>query len=147
MKRFDIEIAAGVFLLIGILALGYISVKLGRLEPLFKKGHVVYAEFDKIGGLKPGAVVEIAGVEVGKVKSVSLSDDYRAVVEIYIFKDIALQEDAIVSVKTKGIIGEKYLAITPGGSEKNIPDGGRIKETESAIDLEELISKYVFGEV
>jgi len=147
MKRFDIEMAAGVFLLIGILALGYISVKLGRLEPIFKKGHAVYAEFDKIGGLKPGAVVEIAGVEVGKVKSVRLSDNYRALVEISIFKNVALQEDAIASVKTKGLIGEKYLAITPGGSEKNIPNGGKIRETESAVDLEELISKYVFGEV
>lgn len=147
MKRFDIEMAAGIFLLIGILALGYISVKLGRLEPIFKKGNIVYAEFDRIGGLKPGAVVEIAGVEVGKVKSVRLSDDYRALVEISISKEVVLQEDAIASIKTKGIIGEKYLAITPGGSEKSIPDGGKIRETESAIDLEELISKYVFGEV
>lgn len=147
MKRFDIEMAAGVFLLIGILALGYISVKLGRLEPILKKGHVVYAEFDKIGGLKPGAVVEIAGVEVGKVKSVRLSEHYRALVEISIFNEVALQEDAIASIKTKGIIGEKYVSIAPGGSDKLIPSGGKIRETESAIDLEEIMSKYVFGEV
>lgn len=147
MRRFDIEMAVGIFLLIGIFALGYISIRLGRLEVIGVKGYTVYAEFEKAGGVKPGAVVEIAGVEVGKVKSVRLSEDYQAVVEIRIEKDINIQEDAIASVKTKGIIGEKYIQITPGGSEKNVPDGGKIRETESSIDFEEIISKYVFGKV
>jgi phospholipid/cholesterol/gamma-HCH transport system substrate-binding protein len=146
MKRFDIELAVGLFLLIGILSLGYISVKLGKLEVISGSGYSVFAEFEKAGGIKEGSVVEIAGVEVGKVKSIKLKN-YQAMVELAIDKDVKIQEDAIISVKTKGLIGEKYMQITPGGSEKIIKEGGKIRETESAVDLEELISKYVFGNV
>ncbi|MGO9612128.1 MAG: outer membrane lipid asymmetry maintenance protein MlaD [Dissulfurispiraceae bacterium] len=147
MKKFDLELAVGFFLLIGILCLGYISIKLGRLEVIGGNMYTVYAAFEKIGGMKSGAVVEIAGVEVGKVKSVRLDQRYEAVVGLTIQQGIKVQEDAIASVKTKGLIGEKYIQITPGGSEKFIADGGKIRETESALDIEELISKYVFGKV
>lgn len=147
MKKFDLELAVGFFVLIGILALGYISIKLGKLEVIGGGGYTVYAEFEKSGGIKPGSVVEIAGVEVGKVKSVRLNNDYQALVELTIYKGVKIQEDAIASIKTKGLIGEKYVQITPGGSDKLIPNGGRIRETESAVDLEELISKYMFGGV
>jgi phospholipid/cholesterol/gamma-HCH transport system substrate-binding protein len=147
MKRFDLELATGFFVLVGILALGYISIKLGKLEIIGTEGYVIYASFEKSGGIKPGSVVEIAGVEVGKVKSVRLNEDYQAVVEMTIRKNVKIQDDAIASIKTKGLIGEKYIQITPGASEKIIAHGGRIRETESAVDLEELISKYVFGGV
>lgn len=147
MKRFDIELSAGIFMIIGILALSYISIKLGKLEVIGSSGYTIYANFEKSGGLKPGSVVEIAGVEIGKVKSISLSNDYQARVEFSIKKDIMIQEDAIVSIKTKGLIGEKYVQITPGGSEKTVPPMGTLRETESAVDIEELISKYVFGKV
>lgn len=147
MKKFDLEIAVGFFVLIGILALGYISIKLGRLEVIGGGGYTVYAEFQKAGGIKSGSIVEIAGVEVGKVKSIKLNNDYQALVEITIFKDVKIQEDAIASIKTKGLIGEKYIQITPGGSDRLLQNGGKIRETESAVDLEELISKYVFGGV
>lgn len=146
MKKFDLELAVGFFVLIGILALGYISIKLGKLEVIGGRGYTVYAEFEKAGGIKSGSIVEIAGVEVGKVKSIRLND-YQALVELTIYKDVKIQEDAIASIKTKGLIGEKYVQIAPGGSEKMIPDGGKIRETESAVDIEELISKYVFGGV
>lgn len=146
MKKFDLEIAVGFFVLVGILALGYISIKLGKLEVIGGGGYTVYAEFEKAGGIKSGSIVEIAGVEVGKVKGIRLND-YQALVELTIYKDVKIQEDAIASIKTKGLIGEKYVQIAPGGSEKIIPDGGKIRETESAVDLEELISKYVFGGV
>jgi len=147
MKRFDIELSAGLFMLIGILCLAYISIKLGKLEVIGNRGYTVYANFEKSGGLKPGSTVEIAGVEVGKVKAISLSKDYQARVTMVIRGGVILQEDAIASIKTKGLIGEKYLQITPGGSERIIPDGGTLRETESAVDIEELISKYVFGKV
>lgn len=147
MKKFDLELVVGVFVLIGILCLGYLSIKLGRLEVFGERRYTVYAKFEKAGGIKPGAVVEIAGVDVGKVKSIKLKEDYQALVELTIYKDVRLQEDAIASIKTKGLIGEKYVQITPGGSDKIIPDGGKIRETESALDIEELISKYVFGKV
>jgi phospholipid/cholesterol/gamma-HCH transport system substrate-binding protein len=144
--KVDKELAVGFFLLIGILSLIYLSVKLGRLEMLGRKGYSLYAEFNEVGGIKPGAAVEIAGVEVGRVKSIRL-DNYEARVEFIINKNTKIQEDAIASIKTKGLIGEKYMEITPGGSEKFLSDGGQIRDTESAIDIEELISKYVFGKV
>jgi phospholipid/cholesterol/gamma-HCH transport system substrate-binding protein len=140
------ELAAGFFLLIGIFSLVYISLKLGRLEVLGGKYYTLYAEFDEAGGIRSGATVEIAGVEVGKVKNIRL-DNYLALIELTINKDIKIQEDAIASIKTKGLIGEKYIEITPGGSEKFLSTGSKIRETESAIDIEELISKYVFGKV
>lgn len=147
MKKFDLELAVGLFLLVGIICLGYISVKLGKLEVLGGEYYTVYADFAKAGGIKPGSSVEIAGVEVGKVKSIRLGKDYEALVGLQISSKVKIQEDAIASVKTKGLIGEKFVQITPGGSEKILADGGKIRETESAVDIEELISKYVFGKV
>ena len=147
MKKFDLELAVGFFLLLGILSLAYISINLGKLEIVGRNSYIVYAEFEKAGGIKPKAVVEIAGVEIGTVKSVHITKDYRAKVAIEIDKNIKLQDDSIASIKTKGLIGEQYVQISPGGSDKMIQNGGTIRETESAIDIEELISKYVFGKV
>ncbi len=146
MKKVDLELAVGSFLLIGIFSLAYISVKLGKLEVLGGEGYVVYARFEQDGGVKVGAPVEIAGVPIGKVKSIRL-DQYQALLELVINKEIKIQDDAIASIKTKGLIGEKYVQITPGGSEKDLANGGRITETESATDIESLIAKYIFGKV
>lgn len=147
MKKIDLELAVGFFVLIGILCFGYLSIKLGRLEFFGEGRYIVHAKFAGAGGIKPGAVVEIAGVEVGKVKSVMLDKDYQATISLLINKDVKIQEDAIASIKTKGLIGEKYLQISPGGSDELLSDGGLIKDTESAIDMEELLSKYIFGKV
>lgn len=146
MKKFDIELVVGAFLLIGILSMAYISVKLGKLQVIGGGGYTVYAEFTNAGGIKPGSSVEIAGVQIGRVDSISLKD-YEANIGITIDRGVKLQEDAIASVKTKGLIGEKFIQITPGGSGKYISPGGRIRDTESAVDIEELISKYAFGKV
>jgi phospholipid/cholesterol/gamma-HCH transport system substrate-binding protein len=146
MKKIDLETAVGFFLLIGIFSLAYLSIKLGKLEVLGGEGYTVYARFEQDGGIKLGASVEIAGVPVGKVKSIKL-DDYQALVALLITKDVKLQDDSIASIKTKGLIGEKYIQISPGGSDKLIEDGGSITETESATDIESLIAKYIFGKV
>jgi phospholipid/cholesterol/gamma-HCH transport system substrate-binding protein len=146
MRKFDLELAVGVFLLIGILCLAYISVKLGRLEVVGGGYYTLYADFVQAGGVKPGSSVEIAGVEIGRVKSVRL-ENYEAKVELLISRGVAIQEDAIASIRTKGLIGEKFVQIMPGGSDKIIPSGGKIRETESAIDVVELISKYAFGKI
>ncbi len=147
MKKFDAELSAGLFLLIGIFALAFISIRLGKLEVIARGEYTVYAEFEKAGGVKTGASVEIAGVEVGKVKSVRLDKNYEALVELIINDKIKLQDDAIASIKTKGLIGEKYVQITPGGSDKVLTNGARIRETESPIDIEDAISKYIYGKV
>ena len=147
MKKIDLELAVGIFVLIGLVSLAYLSVRLGKLETIGGGSYTVYAEFENAGGIKEGTVVEIAGIEIGKVKSLSLSKDYRALLMISIKKNIPIQEDAIASIKTKGLIGEKYLQISPGASDELVPDGGKITETESLIDIEELISRYIFGKV
>lgn len=146
MERSKVNIAVGVFVVLGMLALGYLSIKLGRVAILSAGGYLVVADFPSVGGLRSGASVEIAGVEVGRVESIGLAD-YQARVVLRMNSDVKLQDDAIASIKTKGLIGEKFIRISPGASEKVIPPNGRIREVEAPVDLEELISKYVFGKV
>ncbi len=147
MKKIDLEAAVGFFLVIGIFSLAYISVKMGKFEVLGTKGYTVYATFTEAGGIKSGASIEIAGVTIGRVTGVRLDNNYEALLSLQINTGVKLQEDAIASIKTSGLIGEKFVQITPGASEKYIPEGGRIRETESAIDIESLISKYAFGKI
>ncbi len=146
MERSRVNVAVGVFVLVGVLALGYLSVKLGRVAFLGGGGYEVTADFPSVGGLKAGSTVEIAGVEIGRVERISLVD-YQARVTLRINSGVKLQEDSIASIKTKGLIGEKYLRISPGGSDRLIPPHGRIREVEAPVDFEELLSKYIFGKV
>jgi phospholipid/cholesterol/gamma-HCH transport system substrate-binding protein len=141
-----VNVAVGLFLVVGLLALGYLSIKLGRVSFLGTTGYLVTVEFPSVGGLKAGSAVEIAGVEIGRVESIGLAD-YQARVTLRVKRDIKLQEDSIASIKTKGLIGEKYVRISPGGSDKIIPPNGRIREVEAPVDFEELLSKYIFGKV
>ena len=146
MKKFDVELCVGLFMILGILCLGYLSIKLGKLEVLGSRGYEVEAVFSNGGGIKSGSTVVIAGVEIGRVKKVSL-DDYQALVLMDLPLHVKIQEDAIASIKTRGLIGDKFSEITPGGSEEVIGPGGKIRDTQSAIDFEELISNYVFGKL
>lgn len=144
--RARVEVIVGVFLLLGLLALGYLAVKLGRMEVIGGSGYSVYAKFPTVAGLRTGSAVEIAGVEVGRVESISL-EDYQARVAFRLNADVKLPEDSIVSIRTKGLIGEQFVKISPGGSDRMIPAGGQITETESPVDLMELIANYVFGKI
>jgi phospholipid/cholesterol/gamma-HCH transport system substrate-binding protein len=146
MKKFDLELAVGLFMVAGMICLGYLTIKLGKLEVLGNKGYEIQAVFSSSGGLKTGSSVVIAGVDIGRVKQVIL-DDYRARVTMIIPSDVKIQEDAIASIKTKGLIGEKYVEISPGGMEENIKPGGVIRDTQPPVDIEQLISKFVFGAV
>ncbi len=147
MKRSVLDLSVGVFILIGLLALGWLSVNLGRIELLGKRGYALTADFPSVGGLKTGSSVEIAGVEVGRVSAIVLDKDFQARVHMTIRPDVTLQDDSIASIKTKGLIGERYIRISPGGSDKTIGPNGRIKEVEPPVDFEELLAKYVFGKV
>jgi phospholipid/cholesterol/gamma-HCH transport system substrate-binding protein len=146
MRKLDLELAVGLFVLAGILCLGYLSIKLAKMEVLGGDGYEISAIFSNTGGLKEGASVVIAGVEVGRVKGIRI-EDYEAKVTLSLKEGLEIQEDAIASVKTKGLIGEKYIQISPGGSDEIIPPGGMIQETEPAVDIEQLISNYVFGKI
>ncbi len=146
MKKFDLELSVGLFMILGILCLGYLSIKLGKMEVLGSRGYQVEAVFSNGGGIKSGSSVVIAGVEIGRVKQVRL-DDYQALVVMDLPSHVKIQEDAIASIKTRGLIGDKYIEISPGGSEQLIGPGGKIRDTQSAVDLEGLISNYVFGKL
>ena len=145
MKRFNLEIVVGLFMLIGFASFAYLSVKLGDVSLFGSNNYHVEACFGSVAGLKLGAGVQIAGVNVGKVSSIALDpQSYDALVQLEIHREIELQEDTIASIRTAGIIGDRYISILPGGSPMLIEDGGEILETESAINLEELVSKYIF---
>src|SRR5215475_6014960 len=120
MERTKVNVAVGVFVVLGILALGYLSIRLGKVSFLGGGGYVVTANFPSVGGLKAGSSVEIAGVPVGRVDSIALDKDYQADVRMTIRPDVKLQDDSIASIKTKGLIGERYIRINPGGSDKII---------------------------
>ena len=145
---FSKEAAVGFFVLLGIACLAYLTIRLGRMEVFNSEGYTVSASFNSVSGLRAGAEVEIAGVRVGRVKSIRLDDTQpRAVVELLLNKDVHLTDDVIASVKTSGLIGDKYINLEPGGSGTELKNGDEITDTESAVDIESLISKYVFGKV
>lgn len=147
MDREKVEISVGIFMLIGLAALVWITVKLGRMELLSGAGYYeVKAEFTNVGGLKVGASVEIGGVEIGRVKSIYVDPNkYTAIVVMMIKDGIKIPEDSIASVKTKGLIGEKFVEILPGASDRYVKVGGKIENTQSAFSLEDAIGKYIFG--
>ncbi len=146
MKKEQLELVVGLFVLVGIASLTYLSVKLGKLELIGGGHYLVNAEFHSASGLKPGASVEIAGVEVGRIKGIGLVED-RALVTLAVNNDVKLFDDTIASVKSRGIIGEKFLSLSPGGGGVPLQPGDKIRETESGLDLEELVSQFVHGNV
>jgi len=148
MKKINVDAIVGLFVLAGFLAFVYMSLQLGEFSVFsMEKTYSVRATFGNVSGLKRGALVEMAGVNVGKVSNISLGEGDRARVELQLNNGVKITEDAIASIKTQGIIGDKYIKISQGGSEELLVDGGVITETESALDLEELVSKYIFGKV
>ncbi|MCJ7830696.1 MAG: outer membrane lipid asymmetry maintenance protein MlaD, partial [Desulfobacterales bacterium] len=145
MKKATIEITVGIFVLIGIACVGYLTIRLGKMEWIGENYYPLQARFQSVSGLKAGAQVEIAGVQIGQVDAISLDmDRYLALVRLKIRKGVLLTDDVIASVKTTGLIGDKYIKISPGASPVVLKPGDLITETESALDIEELISKYVF---
>ena len=146
MKRFNVEYAVGLFMLAGLLSLFWLAMELGGVSSNGNDSYILRARFVSASGLKPGADVELAGVVVGQVKRVSfIADDYQAEVEMSLAKEVRLQEDAIASIRSTGIIGGKFLKITPGGSDILLSANDLIRETESSVNFEELLSKYIFS--
>ncbi len=144
--RGKLEFVVGVFVLVGILCLGYLAIKLGKLELVGGDYYELTADFSSSSGLKKGASVEIAGVAVGRVKSINLKEDQAQVV-LAIEHGITVYNDAIASIKTRGIIGEKFMGLSPGGAGEPLSKGGTIIDTESGIDLEQVISQFIHGNV
>lgn len=148
MKKPSTETSVGIFVLIGLACVAYITFRLGNLEILAEDSYYVNARFLSVAGLKPGASVDVAGVQIGTVDSIKLdTDEMVAVVQMKIKSSVPLSTDVIASIRTSGLIGDKYIKLEPGGMPDKLKNGDSIEETESAIDLESLISKYAFGDV
>lgn len=139
------ELSAGVFMVIGLACVSWVALSLGGTGLFEGERYAVKARFGSVSGLREGAYVELAGVRVGVVERIEVDPQrYEAVVTLALDPKVRLQEDAIASVRTAGIIGEKFVKITPGGSERMVEPGGVLLETESSISIEELVSKYIF---
>jgi phospholipid/cholesterol/gamma-HCH transport system substrate-binding protein len=130
------------FLVLGCLSLTYLFVTLGELNIRGAWEYTVYADFSSASGLDPGSAVEIAGVRVGRVTGIELNGA-RSRVAISLNKDVRLQEDVIASIQTKGLLGERYILLSPGGSEDYIKPEGKIRETEAPIDIPGLMAAYI----
>jgi phospholipid/cholesterol/gamma-HCH transport system substrate-binding protein len=145
MKNINTEIIVGVFMLAGFLAFGYISLQMGEFSVFdLEKNYSITAEFDNVSGLKVGATVEVAGVTVGKVSDIRLGEEGLAKVTMLIKHEIKISTDAIASIRTQGLIGDKYIKLIQGADAEMLSEGDEIFDTESAVDFEELLSKYIF---
>ncbi|WP_419786411.1 outer membrane lipid asymmetry maintenance protein MlaD [Pseudodesulfovibrio sp.] len=142
------ETAVGLFVLVGLLAVAYMSIKLGNVRMFSDKYYSISADFSDISGLKINAPIQMFGVKIGFVETITLDQEKGvARVGMLIDKGVKLTDDAIVSVKTNGLIGDKYLKIAPGGLGDPVENGGTLFDTNPAVDLEDLISKFAFGKV
>jgi phospholipid/cholesterol/gamma-HCH transport system substrate-binding protein len=145
MKNINTELIIGLFMIAGFLAFGYLSLQMGEFSIFdLEKNYSLEAEFDNVSGLKVGAVVETSGVGIGKVARVRLGEQGLAEVVMLINQEVKISADAIASIRTQGLIGDKYIKIIQGADEEMLEEGGVIFDTESSIDFEELVSKYIF---
>jgi phospholipid/cholesterol/gamma-HCH transport system substrate-binding protein len=148
MKKITMETLVGIFVVFGLICVGYMTVKLGKVDFLGDDSYPLTAKFTSASGLRIGSPVNILGIDVGRVEKITMDqENQKAVVKIKVKKDIKIYDDAIASIKTEGLIGDKYLSIEPGGGGDLLPPGGTITDTQAAVDIESLISKYAFGEV
>jgi phospholipid/cholesterol/gamma-HCH transport system substrate-binding protein len=148
MQKYAHETVVGIFVIIGLVCVGYMTVKLGDVSLFGDDSYPLYARFNSVSGLRVGNSVEMLGMEIGKVAGFKMDQQaLLAQVELRIKPDIKIYEDAIASIKTAGLIGDKYVSIDPGGAGDLLKPGATITETESAVDIGELISKYAFGDV
>jgi phospholipid/cholesterol/gamma-HCH transport system substrate-binding protein len=136
------QLMVGVFTLVGIVALAFLSLRLGKLDLLPEPGYTIYANFDNISGLRMADRIEIAGVRVGKVVGISLHND-RARIAMRLDKDVKVDDEAIAAIKTSGIIGEKYISIALGPGEHEVTDGATLRQTESSFVLEDVIGRLI----
>lgn len=141
-----VEIAVGAFVLLGLAAVGWLSVSLGALDVLPEEKIPIYARFASVGALKEGAPVKLAGVRIGEVEAIAL-EDYAAEVRMTVRASLELPQDTIASIRTEGLLGEAFISLSPGAAEQNLAAGGRITQTEPAVDLIDLLSRYAFGSV
>lgn len=144
--RYTVETSVGVFVFVALLCVGYLTIQLGDFDFWGAESYSIKARFNSVSGLRVGNEVQIAGVSIGKVEKIDLQKDrFVAIVSMSIDQEVSLSDDSMAAVKTSGLIGDKYISISPGGSGMSLEPGDMIIDTQSPIDVEELVGKYVFG--
>lgn len=138
------EVMVGAFVMLGVAALGYLSISIGGLQLVTPDRYVLKARFASVGDLKQGAPIRLAGVKVGQVTDVRLKD-YLAEAELAVTRSVTLPKDTVASIRSEGLLGDTYVSLSPGGSLENLRDGGLVARTEPAIDLSDLLARYAFG--
>jgi phospholipid/cholesterol/gamma-HCH transport system substrate-binding protein len=148
MKKYSIETAVGIFVVIGLICVGYLTVRLGKLSLFGEDAYPLYARFESVTGLRAGSSVEIYGIQVGSVTSLGIDQERQVgLVGMKINKGVNVYDDAAATIKTYGLIGDKYVKIDPGGAGAVLKPRGMITQTSAPPDIEDLIGKYAFGEV
>lgn len=147
VKYTRLDLSVGAFVLAGLVALAYLALKIGGGALVGGDTVTIRARFTNLGGLAPGASVLVSGVAVGKVEKVELDEHYAAIATLRVRKDLPLPADTMASIRSSGLIGDKHIALTPGGDNTLLTPGELIVDTESAVDLESLISRFAFGGV
>ncbi|MEY5024531.1 MAG: hypothetical protein RLZZ244_59 [Verrucomicrobiota bacterium] len=145
MNSPTVERAVGLFVMGGIACLSYFAFQLGSNQLSQSQTMTLSARFASAAGLVPGAQILIAGVPVGTVGPMSLSQDFSAIVELRVRKDLQLPSDTVASIRGRGLLGDKYVALSPGADDKRLSPGDRIIDTESSLDIESLLSRFAFG--
>ena len=146
MKNNTIELGVGLFMIIGFAAFVYLALQLGEVSFLSSsRTYVLKAEFTNVSGVKKGASVQVAGVVVGEVTAIELGDDAYAILSLQVDNSLKVPTDSMASVKSQGIIGDKYIQLSLGGAEELFKPGELLVDTESSLDIESLISKFAFG--
>ena len=145
MNNRTIEFLVGCFVLVGLVAVLYLAIQVGSARFFGSDSYTLDARFSSASGVNPGSRVEIAGVRVGTVKDVVLSDNFFAIVTLELPNSMQLDDDTIASVKTAGLIGDRFIDLSPGGSGFELEPGDMIVDTESALDIESLISRFALG--
>lgn len=146
MKKINLEFGVGLFLIMGMAAMAYLSVTIAGVSGYSDDSYQLLARFENSSGLKTGASIEIAGVKVGKVTDITLdTESFESVATFSFDPGVALSIDTIASIRTAGIIGDKFVKISPGADDEILAWGEEIIETEPSISIEELVSKYIFS--
>lgn len=148
MKKYSNETIVGIFVVLGLAAIGFMAVRIGNVSIAGDNSYNLYAPFSTVSGLRVGNSIEMMGMEIGRVAAFKMDQEKQlAIAELRINKEIQIFDDAIASIKTAGLIGDKYIEIDPGGGGDQLGNGDTIIETESPVDIMELVSKYAFGDV
>ncbi len=148
MKQTRLELFVGIFVLLGLAAVAYLTMKLGSGSLVGGNTYLIEARFSNAGGLHSGSSVLVAGVTVGRVERVRIDPaDYSAIATLRISTELRLPTDSMASIRTSGLIGDKYVFLSPGADDTYLKPGTRITMTESSVDLESLIGKMAFGSV